>query len=121
MPIKVDACVAQHQGDRKEQQDRVALLPHPKGGGVALAVVADGMTGDKHDANQELIAQGIANMVVPFFGGIPATGAIARTAANIQNGGKTPIAGIVHAALLLVVVLVAAPLAKYSASAVISL
>ena len=80
---------------------------------LLCAVVADAQTHDHHDSNQELLAQGIANMVVPFFGGIPATGAIARTAANIQNGGKTPIAGIVHAALLLVVVLVAAPLAKY--------
>ncbi|MFC3531947.1 SulP family inorganic anion transporter [Vogesella facilis] len=80
---------------------------------LLCAVVADSITGDKHDANQELIAQGIANMVVPFFGGIPATGAIARTATNIGNGGKTPVAGIVHALLLLLVILVAAPLAAY--------
>lgn len=80
---------------------------------LLCAVVADKMTHDKHDSNQELLAQGIANMVVPFFGGIPATGAIARTAANIQNGGRTPMSGMVHAVLLLLMVLVAAPLASY--------
>lgn len=80
---------------------------------LLCAVVADGMTNDKHDANQELIAQGIANLVTPFFGGIPATGAIARTATNIKNGGKTPIAGIVHALVLLLVLLFAAPLATH--------
>ncbi len=80
---------------------------------LLCAVVADSLTGDKHDANQELIAQGVANMVVPFFGGIPATGAIARTATNISNGGQTPVSGIVHAILLLLVILVAAPLAAY--------
>ena len=80
---------------------------------LLCAVVADSLTGDKHDANQELIAQGVANMVVPFFGGIPATGAIARTATNISNGGQTPVSGIVHAVLLLLVILVAAPLAAY--------
>jgi len=71
------------------------------------------MIKDKHDANQELIAQGIANIVVPFFGGIPATGAIARTSTNIRNGGRTPVAGMVHAVTLLIVILVAAPLAKH--------
>ncbi|MCB6182188.1 STAS domain-containing protein [Leeia sp. TBRC 13508] len=80
---------------------------------LLCAVVADNLTNEKHDANQELIAQGIANMVVPFFGGIAATGAIARTATNIQNGGKTPFAGIIHALALLLVLLVAAPLASY--------
>ncbi|GGY06154.1 SulP family inorganic anion transporter [Paludibacterium paludis] len=80
---------------------------------LLCAVVADGMTQDRHDANQELIAQGIANMVVPFFGGIPATGAVARTATNIGNGGQTPMAGIVHAMVLLLVLLIAAPLAAY--------
>ena len=69
------------------------------------AVVADGMTGDKHNSNQELIGQGIANVVTPIFGGIPATGAIARTATNIKNGGKTPVAGIFHALTLLVIML----------------
>ena len=76
------------------------------------AAVADGMIDDRHDPNQELIAQGIANIVTPFFGGIPATGAIARTATNVRAGATSPISGIVHALTLLVVVLVAAPLAK---------
>ncbi len=76
------------------------------------ATVADGMIDDKHNPNQELIAQGIANIVTPFFGGIPATGAIARTATNVRSGGASPIAGMVHALTLLVIVLVAAPLAK---------
>jgi SulP family sulfate permease len=67
------------------------------------AVVADGMAGTRHRPNMELIAQGVANLATPFFGGIPATGAIARTATNVRNGGRTPIAGIVHAATLLVI------------------
>ncbi len=69
------------------------------------AVVADGMIGGNHRSNTELIAQGIANIVTPFFGGIPATGAIARTATNIKNGGRSPIAGIVHAVTLLLIML----------------
>lgn len=69
------------------------------------AVVADGMTGSKHDSNTELIGQGIANIASPLFGGIPATGAIARTATNIKNGGKTPVAGIIHALTLLLILL----------------
>lgn len=69
------------------------------------AVVADGMIGSNHRSNTELIAQGVANIVTPFFGGIPATGAIARTATNIKNGGRTPIAGIVHALTLLLIML----------------
>lgn len=69
------------------------------------AMVADGVIGDSHNSNTELIGQGIANIVVPFFGGIPATGAIARTMANINNGGKTPVAGIVHTMVLLLVLL----------------
>jgi SulP family sulfate permease len=80
---------------------------------LLCAVVADGMIKDRHDANQELIAQGIANIVTPFFGGLPATGAIARTSTNIRNGARTPVAGLVHALTLLVVILVAAPLAKH--------
>lgn len=76
------------------------------------AVVADGMTGKKHDSNAELIGQGIANISVSFFGGIPATGAIARTAANIKNGGKTPMAGIIHAITLFLIMLVFMPYAK---------
>ena len=77
------------------------------------AVVADGMSGDKHNSNMELIAQGVANIATPFFGGIPATGAIARTATNIRSGAKTPVAGIVHALTLLLILLVAAPLARF--------
>ena len=69
------------------------------------AMVADGVIGDKHNSNTELIGQGIANIVVPFFGGIPATGAIARTMANINNGGRTPIAGVIHTVVLLCVLL----------------
>ena len=68
-------------------------------------MVADGVIGDRHNSNTELIAQGIANIVVPFFGGIPATGAIARTMTNINNGGRTPVAGIIHAIVLLLVLL----------------
>ena len=77
------------------------------------AVVADGMSGDKHNSNVELIAQGVANLVAPLVGGIPATGAIARTATNIRSGAKTPVAGIVHALTLVAILLVAAPLAKF--------
>jgi SulP family sulfate permease len=76
------------------------------------AVVADGMTGDKHNSNTELVAQGVANFISPLFGGIPATGAIARTAANIKNGGKTPIAGIVHAVSVLLIMIL---FGKYAA------
>jgi sulfate permease, SulP family len=76
------------------------------------AVVADGMIDDRHDSNQELVAQGMANIASGVFGGIPATGAIARTATNIKNGARTPVAGIIHAVVLLLIVLIAAPLAK---------
>jgi SulP family sulfate permease len=74
------------------------------------AMVADGVIGDKHNSNTELIAQGVANVVTPFFGGIPATGAIARTMTNINNGGRSPVAGIVHALMLLLVLLFFGPL-----------
>jgi SulP family sulfate permease len=77
------------------------------------AVVADGMSGDHHNSNVELVAQGIANIVSPLFGGIPATGAIARTATNIRSGALTPVAGMVHALTLLAILLVAAPLARF--------
>lgn len=77
------------------------------------AVVADGMSGTRHNSNVELVAQGIANFASPLFGGIPATGAIARTATNIRSGARTPVAGLVHAATLLIVVLIAAPLARF--------
>ncbi|MDR1718525.1 MAG: sulfate permease [Dysgonamonadaceae bacterium] len=77
------------------------------------ATVADGVTGDRHNSNTELIAQGVANMVTPIFGGIPATGAIARTMTNINNGGKTPMAGIIHAVILLLILLFLGPLTKH--------
>ena len=77
------------------------------------ATVADGVIGDRHDSNTELIAQGVANLASPIFGGIPATGAIARTMTNINNGGRTPVAGIVHAAVLLMIFLFLMPLAQY--------
>lgn len=77
------------------------------------ATVADGVIGDRHNSNNELIGQGIANLVTPIFGGIPATGAIARTMTNINNGGRTPVAGIIHAIVLLLIFLFLMPLAKY--------
>lgn len=77
------------------------------------ATVADGVCGDHHNSNQELIGQGVANLCTPLFGGIPCTGAIARTMTNINNGGRTPVAGIIHAAVLLIIFLVLMPLAAY--------
>lgn len=77
------------------------------------ATVADGVIGDHHDSNTELIGQGLANLATPIFGGIPATGAIARTMTNINNGGRTPVAGIVHAVVLLLIFMFLMPLAKY--------
>lgn len=87
---------------------------------LLCAVVADGMVDDRHDANQELMAQGLANIVSPLFGGIAATGAIARTATNVKSGARTPVAGMVHAVTLLVIILVAAPLAKFVPLATLS-
>jgi SulP family sulfate permease len=84
------------------------------------AVVADGMIEDRHDPNQELMAQGLANIFSPLFGGIPATGAIARTATNVRSGGRSPVAGIIHALVLLVIILAAAPLAQYIPLATLS-
>ncbi len=84
------------------------------------AVVSDRMSGDQHDPNVELVAQGLANIASPLFGGIPATGAIARTATNIRSGGKTPVAGMIHAFTLLAVLLFAAPLAQYIPLAVLA-
>ena len=84
------------------------------------AVVADGMIDDRHDSNQELMAQGIANIASPLFGGIPATGAIARTATNIRSGARSPVAGITHALTLLIILLAAAPLAKFIPLATLS-
>jgi SulP family sulfate permease len=77
------------------------------------AVVADSMSGDRHNSNVELLAQGVANLAVPFVGGIPATGAIARTATNIKSGARTPVSGMVHALTLIVVLVVAASLARF--------
>ena len=83
------------------------------------AVVADRMTGDKHNPNVELIGQGVANIVSPMFGGLPATGAIARTATNIRSGAKTPVAGMIHSLTLLLILLFAAPLASHVPLAVL--
>lgn len=77
------------------------------------AVVADSMSGDRHNSNVELVAQGIANLTVPLFGGIPVTGAIARTATNIRSGARTPVSGMIHALTLLAIILFAAPLARF--------
>jgi SulP family sulfate permease len=87
---------------------------------LLCAVVADGMIDDRHDSNQELIAQGLANIVSPIFGGIAATGAIARTATNVKSGARSPVAGIIHACTLLLILLIAAPLAKYIPLATLS-
>jgi len=84
------------------------------------AMVADKMSGDRHDSNMELVAQGVANIVSPMVGGLPATGAIARTATNIRSGAKTPVAGIVHSVTLLTILLVAAPLASAVPMAVLA-
>jgi SulP family sulfate permease len=87
---------------------------------IADQMMADGPYGDRHDANQELMAQGIANLITPFFGGMPATGTIARTVTNVKNGGNSPVAGIIHALTLLVVMMVAAPLAGHVPLAALS-
>ena len=84
------------------------------------ASVADRMTGERHNPNVELVAQGVANMATPFVGGLPATGAIARTATNIRSGARTPVAGIIHALTLLVVLLLAAPLVRDTPLAVLA-
>jgi SulP family sulfate permease len=84
------------------------------------AVVSDRMSGDQHQPNVELVAQGVANIASPLFGGIPATGAIARTATNIRSGAQTPVAGIIHALTLLAILLFAAPLAQYIPLAVLA-
>jgi SulP family sulfate permease len=87
---------------------------------LLCAVVADGMIDDQHDSNQELMAQGIANIVSPLFGGIAVTGAIARTATNVKCGGRTPVAGVIHGITLFIIILVAAPLAMYIPLAALS-
>src|SRR5213082_3172951 len=84
------------------------------------AMVADGMAETRHDPNQELIGQGIANILSPLVGGIAATGAIARTAANIRNGAQTPVAAVIHSLVLLTVALVAAPMVSYIPLATLS-
>jgi SulP family sulfate permease len=84
------------------------------------AMVADRMSGDRHDSNVELVAQGLANIASPLFGGLPATGAIARTATNIRSGARTPVAGVIHAVTLVVILLVAAPLARFVPLAVLA-
>ncbi len=84
------------------------------------AVVSDGMIDDRHDSNQELMGQGVANMVMGIFGGMPVTGVIARTATNVRSGGQTPVAGIIHSLTLLVILLLAAPLAKHIPLAALS-
>ncbi len=80
---------------------------------LCFCVVADGMIGGKHRSNTELVAQGAGNIISALFGGIPATGAIARTAANVKNGGRTPVAGMVHAVVLLLILVVLMPCASW--------
>ena len=87
---------------------------------LLCAVVSDGMIDDRHDSNQELMGQGIANVVVGIFGGMPTTGVIARTATNVRSGARTPVAGMIHSLTLLVILLVAAPLAKHIPLAALS-
>jgi len=87
---------------------------------LLCAVVADGLTDDRHDSNQELMALGLANLVTPLFGGIAATGAIARTATNVRAGARTPVAGLIHAGTLLLIVMAMAPLAKFIPLATLS-
>jgi SulP family sulfate permease len=87
---------------------------------LLCARVADGMIGDRHDPNQELMAQGVANMVVPLFGGIAATGTIARTVTNVRSGARTPVAGMIHAATLLAIILLLAPVARNIPMAVLA-
>lgn len=108
----------QHLGDLVRPALAIALLGAIES--LLSAVVSDGMIDDRHDSNQELMAQGIANFTVPFFGGIPVTGVIARTATNVRNGGSTPVAGVVHALVLLLVVLLVAPIAKFIPLAVLA-
>jgi len=117
-PFQVPQVTWSHLGDLIRPATTIALLAAIES--LLSAVVADGMIDDRHDSNQELMAQGIANIVCPFFGGIPATGAIARTATNIRSGAASPVSGIIHAITLLVILLVAAPLAKFIPLATLS-
>lgn len=117
-PFHVPEFNLSHLGDLVRPATTIALLAAIES--LLSAVVADGMIDDRHDSNQELMAQGIANLICPFFGGIPATGAIARTATNIRSGAASPIAGMIHAVTLLLILLVAAPLAKFIPLATLS-
>lgn len=101
--------------DRIQMLIRPALIIAMLGGIESLlsAVVADGMAGTRHNSNRELIGQGIANMVTPLFGGIPATGAIARTATNIKNGATSPLSGVIHGVVVLVILILCAPYASH--------
>ena len=117
-PLHIPEVAWNHLGDLVRPATTIALLAAIES--LLSAVVADGMIDDRHDSNQELMAQGIANIVCPFFGGIPATGAIARTATNIRSGAASPVAGILHAITLLLILLVAAPLAKFIPLATLS-
>ena len=107
-----------HLGELIRPATTIALLAAIES--LLCCVVADGMIDDRHDSNQELMAQGIANVVAPLFGGIAATGAIARTATNVKNGGRSPVAGITHAVVLMGIILIAAPLAKFIPLATLS-
>ncbi len=109
--LAIPAFQVSHIGPLIPSAVTVALLGAVES--LLSAVVADGMTGHKHNSNVELVAQGLANLASPLFGGIPATGAIARTATNIRSGAKTPVSGVIHAMTLLAILLVAAPLAKF--------
>jgi SulP family sulfate permease len=117
-PFHMPEVTWNHLGDLVRPATTIALLAAIES--LLSAVVADGMIDDRHDSNQELMAQGIANIVCPFFGGIPATGAIARTATNIRSGAVSPVSGIIHAITLLLILLVAAPLAKFIPLATLS-
>jgi sulfate permease, SulP family len=117
-PLHFPEITWSHLGDLVRPATTIALLAAIES--LLSAVVADGMIDDRHDSNQELIAQGIANICCPFFGGIPATGAIARTATNIRSGAVSPVAGMIHAVTLLFILLVAAPLAKFIPLATLS-
>ena len=111
-PFSVDFSVFTFENIRGQLSNAVTIAFLAGVESLLSAVVADSMIGSKHRPNAELVAQGLGNMASACFGGIPATGAIARTAANIKNGGKTPVAGMVHAVTLLVVVVFLMPYAK---------
>jgi SulP family sulfate permease len=117
-PFHIPVVTWSHIGDLVRPATTIAVLAAIES--LLSAVVADGMIDDRHNSNQELMAQGIANIFCPFFGGIPATGAIARTATNIRSGAASPVAGIIHAITLLLILLVAAPLAKFIPLATLS-